>query len=114
MKGKSTKFTKDLRSSKPIQLSTTRHFIPLTKNQCGRRGLHLDVMLREFASLVMKRSFGCNLFQDPFALPPTDAHAKVLSCWGTRRTWTTQREHVAQVIRAIESHKSLTSFLSYV
>ncbi len=83
-------------------------------NKCGRRGPHFDAMLREFASLMIKRSSGCSLLQGPFALPPTVAMAKVLSCWGSRLTWTAQREHDAQVIRAVESHKSATSFMSVV
>ena len=106
------KFTKDLRSSEPIQLSATQRPIPLTINQCGRRGPHLDAMIREFAFLLIKRSFGCILLQGPYALPPTDALSKVLLCWGTRLTWTAQRDHVAQVIRAVEGHKLASSFIS--
>ena len=113
-KAENTKFTKDLRNSEPIQLSATQRLIPLVMNQCGRRGPHFDAMLREFASLLIKRSSGCSLLQGPFALPPTVTLAKVLSCWGSRLTWTAQREHAAQVIRAVESHKSATSFMSVV
>ena len=83
-----TEFTKDLRSVNPIQLSTTQRLIPLVMNQRGRRGPHFQTMLREFASLLIKRSSGCNLLQGPFALPPTVALAKVLSYWGTILTWT--------------------------
>ena len=87
-KAKNTKFTKDLRSVNPIQLSATKRVIPLVMNPCGRRGPRFEAMIREFASLLIKRSSGCNLFQGPFALPPTFALAKVLSCWAARLTWT--------------------------
>ncbi len=56
-KAENTKFTKDLRNVDPIQLLGTQRLIPLTMNRCGRRGPHFEAMLREFASLLIKRSF---------------------------------------------------------
>ncbi len=55
------KFNGDLRTAKPLQISTTRRFIPLVQNQCGKRGPHFEAMLRELASLLIKRSSGCCL-----------------------------------------------------
>ena len=37
--------------------------------------------------------------------------AKVLSCRGSRLTWTAQRELDAQVIRGVEAHKAVLAFL---
>jgi hypothetical protein len=71
-------------------------------------------MLLEFASLLIKCSSGCCLLQGPFALPPTVALAKVLSCRETQLTWTAHRRHVAHVIRAVETHKSAATFMFYV
>ena len=72
---------------------------------CGRRGPHFDAILREMASLLIKRPAGCRLLKGPFALPPTVALAKVISSWGARLTWTAQREHAAQIVKAVENHK---------
>ena len=85
-KTENTKFTKDLRNNEPVQLSATQRLIPLTMNQCGRRGPYFDSMLRDFASLLIRRSSGCILLQGPFALPPTVALVKVLSCLRSRLT----------------------------
>jgi len=86
-------FTSDLRNVEPLQLYATQRFIPLVQNQCGKRGPHFEATLREFASLLIKRSSGCCLLQGLFAIPPKVALAKVLSCWaGSRLTWTAQRE----------------------
>jgi len=81
-------------------------------NQCGRRGPHFDAILREMASLLIKRPAGCRLLQGPFALPPTVALAKVLSSWGARLTWTAQREHAAQIVKVVEAHKGASVFMS--
>ena len=55
------KFRKDLKNREPLQLSATQRFIPLAMNQCGRRGPHFDAILREMASLLIKRPAGCRL-----------------------------------------------------
>jgi len=106
------KFRKDLRNNEPLQHSTTQRFIPLALNQCGRRGPHFDAILLEHASLMIRRPSGCRLLQGPFAVPPTVALAKILSAWGTRLTWTAQREYAAQIVRAVETHKAASDFLS--
>jgi len=83
-------------------------------NRCSRRGPHFEAILLEYASLLIKRSSGCSLLQGPFAIPPTVALSKVLSCWGARLAWTAQRELAAQVIRGSNAHKIAFSFLSSV
>ncbi len=55
------KFNKDLRNPEHLQHSATQRFIPLVLNQCGKRGPHFEATLREFASLLIKRSSGCSL-----------------------------------------------------
>ena len=100
---KNNKFNNDLRNNEPLQFSATKRFIPLAMNQFGRRGPHFEVALREHASLMIKRPSGCRLLQGPLAVPPTVALAKVLSTWGTRLTWATQREYAAQIIKAVET-----------
>jgi hypothetical protein len=79
-------------------------------NQFGRHGPHFEAALREHASLMIKRPSGCRLPQGPLAVPPTVALAKVLSAWGTRLTWTAQREYAAQTIKAVETHKAAAVF----
>jgi hypothetical protein len=95
-----------------VQLFATQRFIPLVMNQCGRRGAHFDALLLEFASLLIKRSTGCRLLQGPFAVPPSVALSKVLDSWGARLTWTSQKEHAAEVIRGVETHKVAAAFLN--
>jgi hypothetical protein len=110
---KNNKFTKDLRNNEPLQHSSTQRFIPLAMNQCGRRGPHFEAILREHASIMINRPSGCRLLQGPLAVPPTVALAKVLAVWGARLTLTTQREFVAQIIRAVETHKAAADFLLF-
>jgi len=76
-------------------------------NQCGRRGPHFDVALREHAARLIKRPSRCRLLQGHFAIPPTVALAKVLEAWGSRLTWAAQREYEAQLVRAMQIHKSV-------
>ncbi len=54
------------------------------------------------------------LLQGPFAVPPTVALAKILSSWGARLTWTAQREYAARIIRAVETHKTVVDFLTFI
>ena len=56
-----TKFTKNLRSTNPLQLSATQRFIPLVLNQCRKCGPHFEATLKDFVTLMIKRSSGCNL-----------------------------------------------------
>jgi hypothetical protein len=106
------KFNTDLRNHELLQLSATQRFIPLALNQFGRKGPHFEAILCEHASLLMKRASGCRLLQGPFAVPPTVALAKVLSTWGARLAWAAQREHNAQIIKAVVNHMSATVFIS--
>jgi hypothetical protein len=101
-----------MRNPEPLQHSATQRFIPLALNQCGRRGPYFEAILREHASLVIKRPSGCRPLHDHFAVPRTVALAKVLSTWGTRLTWAAQREHAIRIIRAVETHKTTIAFIS--
>jgi hypothetical protein len=76
---KNEKFSKDLRNPEPLQQSATQRFIPLALNQCGRRGPNCEAILREHASIIIKRSSGCRMLKGPFAIPLTMALAKILS-----------------------------------
>jgi hypothetical protein len=89
-----------------------QRFIPMALNQCGRRGPHVEAILREHGSLMIKRPSGCRLLQGPCAVPPTVALAKVLSTWGARLAGAAHREHTTQIIRAIETHKVDATFIS--
>jgi hypothetical protein len=113
-KSRNHKFNKDLRNKESLQLSSTRRFIPLAINQCGRKGPYFEAILREHASLMIKRSSGCCLLHGPFFVPPTIALAKVLSTWGARLTWAAQRKHAAQIIKALKIHKATNAFLSSI
>ena len=106
------KFTKDLRSTCPLELSATQRFIPLVQNQCGNRRPNFEATLEGFATLIIiKRSSDYNLLQGSFAIPPTIALAKVLSCWGLRFAWIAQREFAANVIRGMKAYKVVAAFL---
>ena len=61
---------------------------------------------------MIMRPSGYRFLQGPFAEPPTVALAKVLSAWGARLTWADQREHAAQMIRAVEAHKTAATFIA--
>jgi len=89
------KFRKDARSSGPILSSTTRRLIPLALNHLGLRGGHFRAMLKEFATILVTRPGGCSLLQGPFALSINGALHKILNSWGSRLTWTAQREHAS-------------------
>jgi len=108
------KFDKDLRNPEPLKRFATRRFIPLVLNQCGKRGPHFEATLREFASLLIRRSSGCSLLQGPFAIPPKVALTRILNCWGARLSWTVQVELSAHVIRGVEAHKTAASFMLFV
>ncbi len=48
----------------------------------------------------------------PFALSMNGALRKILEYWGSRLTWTVQRQHAAQLISGMEAFHSSASFLS--
>ena len=97
------KFRKDARSSGPIQSSTTRRLIPLAFNYLGLRGGHFQAVLKEFATILVTMPGGCSLLQGPFALSINGALHKILNSWGSRLTWTAQREHASQIVGAVDS-----------
>jgi hypothetical protein len=108
----SVKFRADARSSGPIQSSATRRLIPLALNHMGLRGAHFQAMLMEFATILVTRPGGCSLLQGPFALSLNGALHKILNTWGSRLTWTAQREHAAQIVSAMDSFYASAQFLS--
>jgi hypothetical protein len=106
------KFRKDARSSGPIQSSATRRLIPLALNHLGLRGGHFQAMIKEFATILVTRSCGCSLLQGRFALSINGALHKILNTWGSRLTWIAQREHVAQIVGAMDAFYAGAHFLS--
>ena len=99
----SVKFRKDARSSGPIQSSSTRRLIPLALNHMGMRGNHFQALLKEFATILVTKPGGCSLLQGPFALSINGALHKILNSWGSRLTWTAQREHASQIVGAMDT-----------
>ncbi len=97
------KFRKDSRSCGPIQASATRRFVPLAINHLGLRGGHFQALLKEFATTLVTRPGGCVLLQGPFALSINGALHKILNTWGSRLTWTAQRQHASQIIGSMEA-----------
>jgi hypothetical protein len=77
----------------------------------GLRGSHFNVALREFASHLMMRPSGCSLMPGPFALSLNGALRKILYSWGSRLTWTAQRQHATQILAGMDSFFANTSFL---
>ena len=111
-KAENEKFRKDARSAGATQNSATKRFIPLAMNHFGLRGGHFNVALKEFASLLVLRPNGCLLMKGPFALSMNGALRKILETWGTRLTWTVQRQHATQIISDMEAFFSSAFFFS--
>ena len=78
----------------------------------GLRGGHFQALLKEFATILVTRSGGCPLLQGPFALFINGFLHKILNTWGSRLTWTAQREHVAQIVGEMEAFYAGAQFLS--
>ena len=110
-KAENEKFRKDARSAGPIQNCPTKRFIPLAMNHFGLMGGHFNAALKEFASQLVLRPSGCPLMKGPFALSMNGALRKILESWGSRLTWTVQRQHAAQIISGMESFHAAASFL---
>ena len=108
----SLKFRADARSTSPIHSSATRRLIPLALNHTGLRGGHFQAMMKEFATILVTRPGGCSLLQGPFAFSLNGALHKILNTWGSRLTWTAQREHAAQIVSAMDSFYASFHFLS--
>ena len=71
-------------------------------------------LLKHQVLLRMLLPFGA---EGPFGAAPIYimALANVFSCWDSRIAWNAnQREHAAQIIRAVETHKYATSFSASV
>jgi hypothetical protein len=111
-RAESAKFRADARSSGPVQSSSTRRLVPLALNHLGLRGGHFNAVLKEFATILLTRPGGCPLLQGPFALSINGAFLKILNTWGSRLTWTAQREHAAQIVEAMDSFYSNSLSLS--
>jgi hypothetical protein len=80
-------------------------------NHFGFRGGHFNASLKEFASLLVLRPSGCPLMKVPFALSMNGVLRKILDSWGSRLTWTVQRQHAAQLISGMEAFHASASFL---
>ena len=76
--------------------------VPLALNHLGLRGGHFQAVLKEFATILVIRPGGCALLQGPFALSINGALLKILNTWGSRLTWTAQREHAAQIVSSMD------------
>ena len=106
------KFRAYARSMGSIQSSATRRLIPLALNHMGLRGGHFQAMLKEFATILVTGPGGCSLLQGPFALSLNIALHKILNTWGSRLTWTAQREHAVHIVGAMDSFYASAHFLS--
>ena len=96
----------------PIQNCATKRFIPVAMNHFGLRGGHFNAALNEFASQLVLRPSGCPLMKGTFALSMNGALREILEHWGSRLTWTVQRQHDAQLISNMEAFHSSASFPS--
>jgi hypothetical protein len=110
-KAENQKFGKDSISIEPIQYNSIMRFIPLAMNHFGLRGSHCNAALREFASQLVMRPTGCSIMSGPFALSLNGALRKILHIWGSRLTWTAQRQHAAQILIGMDSFYANASFL---
>jgi len=107
----STKFAKDRRCN-PISSSPTMRFIPFPQNHLGLRGPHFQAMLKEFATILVTKPEVCSLLRGAFALTHTGALHKIMRSWGTRLTWTAQREHASQIVRGMQSFYDYVAFMT--
>jgi hypothetical protein len=71
-------------------------------------------MLKEFATILVTRLGGCSLLQGPFALSINGALNKILNTWGSRLTWTVQREHAAQIVGAMDAFYATVVLISFL
>jgi hypothetical protein len=72
-------FRADARSSDTIQSSVTRRLIPLALNHMGLRGGHFSAIMKEYATILVKRPGGCSLLRGTFALSLNGALHKILN-----------------------------------
>ena len=76
--------------------------VSLALNHLGLRGGHFETVLKEFATILSTRPGGCALLHGPFALSINGALLMILNTWGSRLTWTAQREHAAQIVGSMD------------
>ena len=86
-------------------------FIPLALNNLGLRGPHCQATLKEFPTILVTKPEGCSLLRGPFALTHSGALHKILGFWGTRLTWTAQREHASNIVRGMQSFFDSYAFM---
>jgi len=102
----SVKFDKDVKSSYPLQASSSMRLVPLAANQFGRRGPHFQAALDEFASELVLRPSGCCLLSGPSRQTPREATQSILRRWGARLTLVFEREHAAQILQAVDQFRA--------
>jgi len=68
--------------------------------------------VKEFATILITRPGGCSLLHGPFAISLDGALHKIINIWGSRLTWTAQREHSSQIVGAMDSFYASAHFLS--
>jgi hypothetical protein len=110
--GESTKFAKDKRSCNPISSSLTMRFISLAMNHLGLRGPHFQATFKEIAIIVVTNPENCSLVRGPSALTHIGALHKIMRSWGTRLTWTVQREHASQIIKGMQTFYDSVAFMT--
>ena len=111
---KSVKFRDDARSRGPIQSSATRRMIPVALDHLVLRGGHFSAIPREFVAILVTRPSGCSFLKGAFALLLNGALNNVLNTWGSRLTWTAQREHATQIVGAMDSFYASSHFLTFL
>jgi len=99
----SVKSRKVARSSCHVHSSSTFRLIPLALNHMCLRGGDFQAMLKELDTILVTMPRGCSLLQGPFALSINGALHKILNTWGSRLSWTAQREHAAQIVGALDA-----------
>ena len=62
--------------------------------------------------MLVTKPEGCSLLRGSFALTHTRALHKIMRSWGTRLTWTTQREHANQIFRGMQSFYDSVAFMT--
>jgi hypothetical protein len=86
-------------------------FVPLALYQFGLRGPHLKAVLKEFATILVPKPDGCSLLQGPFPLTYSGSRHKILRTWGSRLTWSAQREHAGQLVKGIQFFYDSDAFI---
>ena len=102
------KFDKDLKSSYPLQASSSMRLVPLAVNQFGRRaGPHFQAFLSECAAELVLRPSGCRLLSGPFRQSSDEARRSIMCRWGAKLTCVLEREHAAHILRAVDLFRAV-------